>query len=373
MHNVETMYSRDTGNPSDIPWHFMIRGGTDASQTKITAAPKTVPDLLKVSGTGWKVDQYPIFTLTPDAMQRLNAGQLVDSIPMDDIRQFDGEEDRPEYWATVRETDGSLLGVSGSRFTPLQNEEAAEFLVAVLNTDEFTFETGGSLRGGQIVWYMASLNNPPKLPAGEELASYFSVGNWHNGKGSLRAMNHDVRIVCNNTFDWASDTAQSSWEIRHTESIHERVDEARKALRLVRDHAETLVKVANGLVTRPFKTQDMVDVLGVLYPIPPDSTPLTQKRVNDRVDEVMEVWKSSPNLENIRATAWGGFNAIVEFLDHSPSNYRGDAEEADEGKALKQAEQRMLSIMTPTGRTAQFKRRTLEVVANKAEVSLTKV
>ncbi len=357
-HNVETMYSRDTGNPSDVPWHFLIKGGTDESQTKITAAPKTKKELLEVSQTDWQVIQQPVFTLSVDGMAKLEAGQYTDELPAADLLQFDGDEGRPEYWANMRDRDSQLLGIVGSRMEPLQNEEQAEFMLALLDTEEFVWETGGSLREGQMVWFMAKLLNPPKLPAGEELASFISTVNYHNGKGSFMAMNHDIRIVCNNTLDAALSSHKSQWAIRHTANMKERTKEAQKALRLARSNAESLVETANELVLRPFKHSDMVDVLGVLYPIPPDSSPLTQKRIHERTDEVMEVWASSPNLENIRDTAWGAFNALVEFADHSPTNN------------FRSNEARLLSVMTPNGKGHQFKRRALATVANKADVEL---
>lgn len=352
-HNVtvkDTMFSHQ-----ERPWHFM----ETQDRTMVTDRPPAdVSELLSpaFSGTGWNVVQNPVFTITPELMARLEAGEVIDSIPMDSVIQFDGEDDRPEFWANLRDSDANPLGIVGSRMEPLQNEKAAEFVWALVDTDQARFETGGSLKGGQVVWYMVQLLDPPKMPEGEEMDAYVSIVNYHNGKGSLRCMNHQIRIVCNNTLDAATYGAKSQWEIRHTASIRDKLAEAQRALGFAHVANEKFAAVANALVMRPFTVNDFADVLGTLYPIPVDGTALAQKRAHERHDDVLGCWKSSPNLENIRKTAWGGWNAITEFVDHG-QKYRSD-------------EARMLSLMQPQGRSAEFKRHALEVVAAKVEVDL---
>ena len=105
---VETMmYVREK------PWHGL--------GTKVAEAP-TSADALRFAGLDWRVDQEPVFNAR---------GGII-----------------PGYKANVRDRDGSVLGIVGSRYKVVQNEDAFKFTDGLIG-GEVHYETAGSLRGGR--------------------------------------------------------------------------------------------------------------------------------------------------------------------------------------------------------------------------------
>ena len=125
--NVENMFSA-----REIPWHKIgeITEGALSSQEAIVKA-----------GLDWTVSTRPIATFeSPDIPARID-----NLIPVED------------FWATVRDTDDSVLGVVGNRYTPIQNLECFDFLDTVMDDSTAKYETAGSLYGGKVVWMMINL------------------------------------------------------------------------------------------------------------------------------------------------------------------------------------------------------------------------
>ena len=115
--NVETMmYVRE------VPWHGL--------GTKVEEAPNS-KEAMKLAEIDWKVESKPIFN---------EKGIEI-----------------PGYFSNVRSSDGSVLGVVGSRYKIVQNEEAFEFTDSLVDTEEVVYETAGSLRNGKCVWLLARM------------------------------------------------------------------------------------------------------------------------------------------------------------------------------------------------------------------------
>lgn len=375
-HNVESMFT-----VAKLPWHY--------SQTKdrvnvLTEAPKTVEELLKVSGLDWSVTETPVFTLSQAALKALSAAES--SKPEDagedwtpdltfhlkDLCQMVDQNRQPSHWATVRETDWTTLGVVGPQYEVFQPAQCADLMMALLKAEvkvdgktiQAHFETGGSLRGGRLMWLLAKIPHGMKLADGSEPESYAMLGNSFDGSQGLRIMRTNVRTECNNTFDLAEARAKTkfSWSIKHSGRIHELAEMARQQLGFLVEATAHDVRVANELLTRPFKKDDFVKVAADLYPLPKKTDTMTPEeldRVNTRREKVLHVWLESPNLVDIRDTAWGAYNAVTEFADH--------------GRRYRSGESRMIALMTENGQGRIFKHRALSTIAKIADVNLAAV
>ena len=89
--NVENMFSA-----REIPWHKI---------GEVTEGALSSKEAIVKAGLDWTVSTRPIATFeSPDIPARID-----NLIPVED------------FWATVRDTDDSVLGVVGNRYTPIQN------------------------------------------------------------------------------------------------------------------------------------------------------------------------------------------------------------------------------------------------------------
>jgi phage/plasmid-like protein (TIGR03299 family) len=283
------MFSR-----GERPWHY----NQTKDRTLITdRPPATIEELLTWSGTDWSVIQKPVFTVDDDN----NAVQI---------------ENR---WATVREDTGRVLGIGTDRYTPVQNARVAQLPMDLLRTPGFaSFETGGYLGVGERVWYLVKMEQPIEVSKelGEILEPYLLTWNSHDGTGAFGSGLTTVRVVCENTYNASMADGLAKFHFRHTQGIEEQIEAARDLLFQAREDCDTFQDWMRKLIASPFGKDDMVDVLGQLYPVPPEGTDADKKRLLERRELCMQDWLGIEDLENCRFTAYGALQGMGHFVDH---------------------------------------------------------
>ncbi len=116
MHEVETMFSA-----REVPWHGL---------GNVTPDELGSDDAIKVSGLDWLVESRPIYLVSKDT-EADNVASPIEG-----------------YAAFLRDSDDSLLQVARESYTPIQNFEMFEFVEALTDDPDVTFDTAGSLRNG---------------------------------------------------------------------------------------------------------------------------------------------------------------------------------------------------------------------------------
>ena len=256
--NVETMmYVREK------PWH-----GLGAE----------VADALRLAGLDWNVRQEGVFDERGAAI--------------------------PGYKANVRESDGSFLGVVGDRYRIVQNEDAFRFTDNLIG-GEVRYETAGSLRGGRQIWLLARM--PERKVAGDEVEPFLCFTNAHDGSSGIKVCMTPVRVVCNNTLNVALNTAKRTWSMRHTESVHERLNEARDCLFRAREYMDALSEYADAAANKTLRDDEIREILDELFP--------AADRATDR--EKANVQKCKLLCPRHPEISWGAINAMSDLVSHS--------------------------------------------------------
>jgi phage/plasmid-like protein (TIGR03299 family) len=175
-----------------------------------------------------------------DAMRHAKLGgwnvrtQALQTTPM---LSSDGVDtlDVPEHFATVRTNPVTgrpdVLGVVGRGYTPIQNEEHADLLDALVDESGAHFETAGSLKGGRQVFLTMKLPDTMLIGGIDPVDLYIVACNSHDGTSAFR-QGLPVRVVCTNTQAVKIRRAQSSFLIRHTSGARGYIGHARDALGL---------------------------------------------------------------------------------------------------------------------------------------------
>ena len=177
------------------------------------------------------------------------------------------------------------------------------------------YETAGSLNDGKRIWLLAKL--PTTDLAGDEVEPYVCFTNSHDGTGGVKVVMTPIRVVCSNTLNVALATAKRSWSMRHTESITDRLKEARNCLGLANLYMRNLSAFADQAVNTPFgedRVEKMLDEVFPVYPHSPEKTVKNRKKCR----EEFYVCYFAPDLENLRGTVWGVLNAMSDFAMHMP-------------------------------------------------------
>jgi len=283
--NVESMfYTREK------PWHGL--------GTRVTEAPDSKTALV-VAGLDWKVLQKKIYT--PDRM------------PI------------PGYKANVRDVDRKVLGVVTDRYKIVQNEEAFSFTDALLG-EGVRYETAGSLQEGRRVWMLAKLPNE-YIITGERISPYLVFSNSHDGSGAIKVAMTPIRVVCQNTLNFALSQAKRSWSAVHTGNIGNKLEEAKETLCLAEQYMDSLGREIEGLSMKKLSDSKVMEYIEILLPTLDEAGPQQQRNMR-RLREDMKIrYFDAPDLQQTGKNAYRFLNAVSDFATHAKplretSNYK---------------------------------------------------
>jgi phage/plasmid-like protein (TIGR03299 family) len=273
-----------------VPWHGLGRK-VDGLQT--------AAEMLEAAGLDWEVVKTPLLTRLPNHA-------IVDV---------------PRSFAIVRTSDWSPLGVVGASYVPVQNREAFDWTDALVDSGEAKYETAGSLFGGRRVW--ASMEIPEGVEIeGDKTRLFILVVNSHDGSLPVTALLTPVRVVCNNTLNLALSGARRSFRIRHIGEINGKIAAAREALGITFSYRARFEAEAKLLAAKKVSLSQVEKVLKETFPLPPTVAADPEKAAAATWAQVMELYRTSPTVEQFYGSAWGVLQAVSEYLDHVVE-YRG--------------------------------------------------
>jgi phage/plasmid-like protein (TIGR03299 family) len=272
----------------------------------------TAEEAIKAAGLDWEVEKRPVYIQDPSGEFKIVAGNH----------------------AVVRKDRGITLGVVGDRFEPLQNKDAFKFFDAVVGIKAAIYHTAGSLGVGRRVWILAKLNGIVKVTSRDEVEKYLLLANGHDGTLSAQMMFTPIRVVCQNTLNEAMQNSSLRYTMRHTSSIGGRVRDVQDALGIVNSRFEVFELAAQRLTSIKTSDQEFKTYLQGLGLAPKPPTP-QEALISDRstarltaIEEVLNDLRQSgkgTDLPSVRGTAWGDYNAVVEYADYAAKT-RGTAE-----------------------------------------------
>lgn len=284
-HEVESMFF--TG---ETPWHGI---GHEFSKP-----PATVAEAMCGAGLDWRVNLEPVYTTWNGA-----------SIACEDAR------------ATVRATDGAVLGVVGSRFKPLQNIEAFETFQPFLDSKQATFETAGSLQGGRRVWVLAKMNRPDiKITKDDTIRKYILLSHGHDGTMSIHYGFTPIRVVCANTLAMArTDKGSALLKFRHTKNAKLTLDAVGEVINVANAAFEASAEQYKFLASKGISKQQLEKYVKVLFGVGEDWKPEDiSTRTQNQMAKVLNFFENGrgAQLKGVKGTWWAAYNAATEYASH---------------------------------------------------------
>jgi phage/plasmid-like protein (TIGR03299 family) len=317
------------------PWHFNDGEGTCKDVTGLDLTPM---QMLEEAECNWKVYKVPSFAHID---QLLNNQAEIDKIVEYNAKLKKGKPkvvpDFKEWWQKankveltstplVRDSDGKVLDIVTPDWEPVQNEEAMEFFNGFVAAGEMTMETVGSLKGGQIIWGLARINEAFDLFKGDTTQAYLLFSNFHKYGNSTGVQFTPVRVVCWNTLSMALG-AKAEDMVKYTAAkfTHRRKFQAEAAKELIGISKTKLLEYkekAAILGSKKAKNEDIVEYLKRLMPgtsaseakgkKPEDTLASSAKWVYDAID-------CQPGHQYAAGSWWQPFNAYTFFMDHEVS------------------------------------------------------
>jgi phage/plasmid-like protein (TIGR03299 family) len=230
-----------------------------------------------------------------------------------------------DHFATVRTHPMTgrpdVLGVVGSGYTVVQNEEHCELLNLLVDEGGAHFETAGSLRGGRETFVTMKLPQTITLTGTEgsdDVELYLAAMSSHDGTAAWRVIVTPVRIVCANTQRMALRNARATYAIRHTRTASAKIAQARQALGIVWRYAQEFETAAQQLINSTLVLDEFQNIVDQLWPTDPtDMVGPRAAGIRDRRNQTLRsLFCDADTQHSIRGTRWAGLQAITEYLDH---------------------------------------------------------
>ncbi len=280
----------------EVETSFVVREPDWCRKALIVQEALNAAQAIRAAGQDWVVAKEPVAR---------PSGQIV-----------------PGEYHTVRVSDDKVLGRVGANYQVIQNGELFEFFDAVFDRENGTYyHTGGALRGGKVVWLLAKIPGDFYVVKDDKVETYVLLASSHDGSLSLTAKPTSVRVVCANTLAWALSGQQRSVTVKHTTNYEAQLREAHKVIGLASRNVAVWEQVAKDMAARQLHTYEVRDFMNKLFPTTKDKVPaVTQKRR----EAVYELFGAETNtLAGMKNTAWGLYNAVVEYADYAMPSRKG--------------------------------------------------
>lgn len=256
----------------------------------------------------WEPHQEPMF--------RRNAVTDVMGNVTESFEEVDG------WLANVRGDTSKTLGVVPKSYNLVDNSTLWDIAEALEKSgSDVMYETGGTLRGGAMVWILVRLKDPLVVKGDKrgETIPYFALQNSHDGSGAFRGQATMTRIVCANTSRVADIEAKArgtEFTFRHSKNVGERISEAQEALTGWRQSLDDWQSKCEQLIEAKVTSANEVKFLHRFIPMPPRN--LISEQVEQNVYKARDQWRecyrgiTGEGLEN---TAYGLVQASIEYQE----------------------------------------------------------
>jgi phage/plasmid-like protein (TIGR03299 family) len=240
--------------------------------------------------------------------------------------------------------------VVGKDWTGIQNWSSFEFIDEVLraaNLPASSYETAGSLFGGKRIFVLANLGTWYVKRGNlfnrtqDTHKSYLLSTMAHDGTMAWNGLFTDVRVVCNNTNQFALNSADNLWKVKHTLKADERIQLAASLAAGHIVYQQRMREELEELDTQRFNARqarawaatvmaDMAELVGceryeqVIDAMPrverQRNVPTPQDIVAEQSGQIQDLFLHGKG--NNGATKYDGLNGLTEWLDHQRDRYK---------------------------------------------------
>lgn len=318
-HNL--FYNEQTGKHS----FFSVKEKAWHGLGQIVEDYPTSAEAIRYAGLDYTVEKRALFTNS--LPNELN--EMAESIDFPKI-------DVPNYFATVRTDNGSVLGVVGKDYEVVQNADAFQFFDAIVGGETgIKYETAGALGKGERIFITAKLPDFIKVGKQDLIEQYLFLTTSHDGFGSITAAFTPIRIVCNNTLNAAMRNHTTAIKIRHTASANDRLKQAHTLMGISHQMGEELEELFNHWSTIRITDKQVKKLIQVAMAPNKEVIQNLELGLLDKlsttytniVDNAFAyaMGNETQQMETTAGTLFGAYNAITGYYQNVRNFKDGDA------------------------------------------------
>lgn len=227
----------------------------------------------------------------------------------------------PGKFVISREDTDAPLGICGTNWTPLQNDEAFKFFDALIDRQEAIYHTAGVLGVGQRSWILAKMPNYIRVGVDDIIEEYVLISNMFTGHDAVEVMLTPIRVVCENTLMAALAGAKGGRKITipHTRDILKQVEKAHEALGMFSQYSKDIEEVFNKMAKFQITDSILRTYLDELLPKSTSDTTLSPINMSHKnrwkIEEFFETGVGQ-DIVTAKGTLFGLYNAVTGFTSH---------------------------------------------------------
>ena len=276
------------------PWHGL---GQELDH------PATAEEAISAASLDWEVAKQPLYAGGEGFAYRVDGKFAI--VPTDRW----GSEECP------------VFGIVGTDYTPLQNRDAFRFFDPIVGEEAAIYHTAGALGDGERIWILAKLRGSIKVADQDISDKYLLLSNSHDGESSVQVKFTPIRVVCWNTLTMALSKGPTI-RAPHTRDMNERLEHARRALKLIDDHYRRIEETFKKMAAIKMTPGRLGQYFMTVFPDPSDPADKQgQRRAAQNREKAAHLfeWGSGNQLSGVAGTLWAAYNGVTEFVDHKPT------------------------------------------------------
>jgi len=216
------------------------------------------------------------------------------------------------------------LGIVSGRYHIVQPAQVMDTYKQLTEDFNCQMEVAGSLKGGQVIWALASTGHDLEL-GDDKVKGYLLLTTTFDGSSSTTAKFTSVRVVCNNTLELSLNSSSAS-DVRIPHSRKYQKDEVMGELGLLGDSWKSYHKQVEDLASTKVGLAEAQQWLVNTFGDP--KLPLEEQPSARVMRKVMALYMGAgygATMDSARGTAWGLVNAATQVVDHSTTARTADS------------------------------------------------
>ena len=184
----------------------------------------------------------------------------------------------------------------------------------------------GALGQGERVWVMAKVKGEGKIADDDVIERYLLLSTGHDGKTAVQVRFTPIRVVCQNTLMWATQSGRDFAKIYHVPGMQRELYgvQEKRSQRSSKNLAQWSVaslEWSSSLWTRrswraTYRRSSRLQHEGRANRTHPTKRPLPEfRQIRARSAGNFESGRGNKN-KAVAGSLWAAYNGVIEFLDH---------------------------------------------------------
>jgi hypothetical protein len=149
----------------------------------------------------------------------------------------------------------------------------------------------------------------------DDVDLYLAMCTSHDASRAGRVLVAPTRIVCKNTLRAAVANNVGEYTFRHSGDILGKLQDVRQALNLVPVYLDQFQAEAEKMIDQQLEWDQLQAISEQLWPLGEDDGEAAYLKRMARERDLKHLFEDAATQENIRGTAFGAYNAVVEWID----------------------------------------------------------